>query len=84
MLPLLIVFDSETNENWIWFLGHLREATGSIRGLAICTNATQAVMARMGEIFLGAKHREYTFHLVSNFKKRYHGKVLDDHLWAAA
>ena len=24
------------------------------------------------------------FHLVTNFKKRYHGKVFDDHLWAAA
>nr|XP_051227466.1 uncharacterized protein LOC127345084 isoform X2 [Lolium perenne] len=24
------------------------------------------------------------FHLVSNFKKKFHGKVFDDHLWAAA
>jgi hypothetical protein len=24
------------------------------------------------------------FHLVSNFKKKFHGKVFDDHLWVAA
>jgi len=24
------------------------------------------------------------FHLVTNFKKKFHGKVFDDHLWAAA
>jgi hypothetical protein len=31
----------------------------------------------------GAEHRECMFHLVTNFKKRYHGKVFNDHLWAA-
>ena len=33
------VFDSETNENWIWFMSQLREAIGSPTGLAISTNA---------------------------------------------
>ena len=27
------VFDSETNENWIWFMQMLRQAIGSPRGL---------------------------------------------------
>ncbi|WVZ98568.1 hypothetical protein U9M48_043996 [Paspalum notatum var. saurae] len=30
------VFDSETNENWVWFMQKLREAIGSPSGLAIC------------------------------------------------
>jgi hypothetical protein len=78
------VFDSETNENWIWFMSKLREAIGSPRGLTISTDAGQAVMAGVAEVFPQAEHRECMFHLVSNFKKKYHGKVFDDHLWAAA
>jgi zinc finger SWIM domain-containing protein 3 len=30
------VFDSKTNENWIWFMQMLREAIGSPRDLSIC------------------------------------------------
>jgi hypothetical protein len=78
------VFDSETNENWICFMGRLREAIGSSRGLTICTNAGQAVMTGVTEVFPEVEHRECMWHLVNNFKKRYHGKVFDDHLWAAA
>jgi len=78
------VFDSETNDNWIWFMTQLREAIGAPRGLAICTDAGQAMMAGVAEVFPQAEHRECMFHLVSNFKKKFHGKVFDDHLWAAA
>jgi len=41
-------------------------------------------MAGMAQVFPRAEPRECMFHLVTNFKKRYHGKVFDDHLWAAA
>uniref|UniRef100_A0ACD5WL74 Uncharacterized protein n=1 Tax=Avena sativa TaxID=4498 RepID=A0ACD5WL74_AVESA len=78
------VFDSETNENWIWFMQLLRRAIGSPIGLAICTDAGQSVMTGVKEVFPEAEHRECMFHLVSNFKKKFHGKVFDDHLWAAA
>ncbi|WVZ90494.1 LOW QUALITY PROTEIN: hypothetical protein U9M48_036792 [Paspalum notatum var. saurae] len=78
------VFDSETNDNWIWFMERLREAIGSPRGLAICTDAGQPVMEGVGKVFPEAEHRECMFHLVNNFKKKYNGKVFDDHLWAAA
>ncbi|KAM0888236.1 hypothetical protein ACQ4PT_028486 [Festuca glaucescens] len=78
------VFDSETNENWIWFMQLVRQAIGSPTGLAICTDAGQAVMTGVKEVFPEAEHRECMFHLVSNFKKKFTGKVFDDHLWAAA
>ena len=78
------VFDSKTNDNWKWFMERVREAIGSPRGLTICTDAGQAVMSGVGDVFLEAEHRECMFHLVSNFKKKFHGKVFDDHLWTAA
>ena len=85
MYPVAVgVFDSETNENWIWFMQRLRDAIGSPLGLAICTDAGQSVMVGVKEVFPSAEHRECMLHLVTNFKKRYTGKVFEDHLWAAA
>jgi hypothetical protein len=85
MYPVCVgVFASEDNENWIWFMENLRQAIGSPRGLAICTDAGQAVMNGVTTIYPEAEHRECMHHLVTNFKKRYTGKVFDDNLWAAA
>ena len=63
-------FYSKTNDNWKWFMERVREAIGSPRGLTICTDAGQAVMLGVGDVFPEAEHREYMFHLVSNFKKK--------------
>ena len=41
-------------------------------------------MNGVSEVFPNAKHRECIYHLVQNFKKRYSGKVFDDHLWASS
>lgn len=85
MYPVAIgVIDSETNENWIWFMERLKEAIGIPAGLAFCTDCGQAVMAGVHEVFPTAEHRECMWHLVQDFKKRYTGKVFDDHLWLAA
>jgi transposase-like protein len=78
------VIDSETSANWIWFLQKLRDAIGAPPGLAICKDAGQGVMAGVKEVFPNAEHRECMLHLVSNFKKRYKGKIFEDHLWPAA
>jgi hypothetical protein len=51
------VFNSETNENWIWFMGRLREAIDSPRGLTICTDAGQAVMTGVKEVFPEVEHK---------------------------
>ena len=85
MYPVCVgVFASEDNENWIWFMENLRQAIGSPRGLAICTDAGQAVMNGVKTIYPEVEHRECMHHLVTNFKKRYTGKVFDENLWAAA
>jgi hypothetical protein len=81
MYPIAFgVMDSETNENWIWFMQRLREAIGSPIGLAICTDCGQVVMAGVKEAFPNVEHRECMFHLVQNFKKRWSGQVFPDHL----
>ncbi|WVZ64081.1 hypothetical protein U9M48_013650 [Paspalum notatum var. saurae] len=69
------IFDSETNENWKWFMTQLREAIGSPRGLAIHTDAGQPVMTAVNEVFPLAEKRECMFHLVNNFKKQYSRKT---------
>jgi hypothetical protein len=55
------VFDSETSENWEWFLERLREAIGTPNGLAICTDAGQAIMGAVEKVFPTAEHRECMF-----------------------
>jgi hypothetical protein len=68
-----------------WSVGlSLRDAIGTPEGLAICTDDGQGVMAGVKEVLPTAEHRECMLHLVMNFKKRYSGKIFDDHLWAAA
>ncbi|CAO2177369.1 unnamed protein product, partial [Urochloa humidicola] len=85
MYPVAVgVIDSETNDNWKWFMERLKEAIGCPPGLTFCTDCGQAVMHGVTEVFPNAEHRECMYHLVHNFKKRFSGKVFDDHLWAAA
>ena len=84
MYPVAIsVIDSETNENWVWFMERLKEAIDTLEGLTFYTDCVQAVMNGVSEVFPNAEHRECMYHLVQNFKKRYNGKVFDDHLWAS-
>lgn len=85
MYPVAIgVIDSETNENWEWFMNRLKEAIGNPVGLTFSTDCGQAVMHGVSAVFSYAEHRECMYHLVQNFKKRHSGQIFDDHLWASA
>eukprot|EP00267_Zea_mays_P029918 XP_008661040.1 uncharacterized protein LOC103640186 [Zea mays] len=84
MYPVAIgVFDSETNDNWTWFFQRLKEAIGNPIGLTFCTDYGQEVMKAVSEVYPTTEHRECMWHMVQNFKKRFTGKVFDDHLWPA-
>jgi hypothetical protein len=61
----------------------LREAIGCPAGMTFSTDCGLAVMNGVSEVFPDAEHRECMWHLVQNFKKRYSGKVFDEHLWQA-
>lgn len=53
-------------------------------GLAICSDAGKGIDTAVERVYGYAEHRECMRHLVVNFKKKFHGKVFNDHLWPAA
>jgi hypothetical protein len=46
MFPLAFgLFDTETKENWIWFMEQLGKAIGPLPRLAVCTDACKGLEA---------------------------------------
>ncbi|XP_078176238.1 uncharacterized protein LOC144569652 [Carex rostrata] len=78
------VFDLETNENWGWFMAQLKRAIGTPPGLAISSDAGKGLGNAIASVFPDSKHRECMRHLMSNFKKKFHGEIFDTHMWPAA
>ncbi|CAO2190652.1 unnamed protein product, partial [Urochloa humidicola] len=66
-------FDSETKDNWAWFLRQLQKAIGNPPYLAINSDASKAIKAAVEEVYPWAEHRECFFHLIKNFAKKFHG-----------
>ena len=74
MYPIAFGFiDSETEDNWIWFMSQLNKAIGNAYPLAICTDACKGLENAVKQIFPQAEHRECFRHLMQNFIKRYSG-----------
>jgi hypothetical protein len=47
MFPLAFgFFDSETKENWIWFMEQLKKAIGPLEKLVVCTDACKGLKQR--------------------------------------
>ena len=78
------VFDSETEENWTWFMVQLQRAIGTTGGLVICTDACKGLETTVGAVFPTAEYRECMRHLYGNFMKHFQGDVFTDHLYPAA
>jgi hypothetical protein len=72
---------SKMTENWIWFMEMSRDALRIPEGLTFCIDARQAIKIVVGQVFPNIEDRECMIHLVNNFKKMYHGKIFNDHLW---
>ena len=52
MYPVAVgVIDSETNENWVWFMKRLKKVIGTPEGLTFCTDYGQAVMNVLVKFF---------------------------------
>ena len=63
------VFDSETKENWDWFMENLKSAIGTPEGLVICTDACKGLETAVHIVFPTAEHRECFRHMIMNFRK---------------
>jgi hypothetical protein len=84
MFPVAIGFiDSETDENWTWFMSQLNKAIGPVSPLAICTDACKGLENAVKKVFPAADQRECFRHLWGNFSKKFKGDVYT-RLWPAA
>lgn len=79
------VFESESTENWAWFMDKLHMAIGSPVGLVLSTDAGKGIHTTVTRVFNnGVEHRECMRHLVKNFQKRFSGEVFERNLWSAS
>jgi zinc finger SWIM domain-containing protein 3 len=78
------VFDLENTTNWEWFMTQLKRAIGALPGLAISSDAGKGLESAIVSVFPDCEHRECMRHLMTNFKKKFHGDVFDTHMWPAA
>jgi len=78
------IFDSETEDNWKWFLQQLSRAIGDVPNLVICSDACKGLEKAVGVVFPTAENRECMRHLYQNSLKHYSGDVITDHLYLAA
>ena len=78
------IFETETKDNWEWFMVHLHRAIGRPDGLVICTDACKGLETAVGKVFPKAEYRECMRHLYGNFIKHYQGDVFTEHLYPAA
>jgi hypothetical protein len=49
--------DSESKDNWVWFMTQLRRAIGNIEKVAICTDAGKELMTVVELVFPHADKR---------------------------
>ncbi|WVZ87679.1 hypothetical protein U9M48_034280, partial [Paspalum notatum var. saurae] len=78
------IFETETEDNWKWFMQQLHKAIGCPPGLVICTDACKGLEIAVGAVFPQAEYRECMRHLYANFIKYYQGDVFTEHLYPAA
>ncbi|CAL5046029.1 unnamed protein product [Urochloa decumbens] len=77
MFPLAFgLFDSESKNNWIWFMEQLRKAIGVMPHLAVCTDACKGLESAVKQVFPWAEQRECFRHLMENMKKNFSGSLL--------
>jgi transposase-like protein len=85
ILPVAFgLFDSETKENWIWFMEQLGSAFGPIPNLIICTDALKGLEIAVEKVFPWAEQSECFRHLMENMKKNFTGTEYAKYMWLAA
>jgi hypothetical protein len=75
-------FDSETHENWTWFMIHLQRAIGNLPLLEVSTDACKGLENAVKVVFSHAKQMECFRYMIQNYVKRFLGGV--EHMYPAA
>jgi transposase-like protein len=85
MFPLAFgFFQSETKDDWIWFMEKLRKSISVLPRLVVCTDAGTCLLDAVKEVFPQAEQRECFRHMVENMKKRFTGTAYAENTWPAA
>jgi len=66
-------FESETLENWQWFMTQLKKAVGDLPVLAVCSDACKGLMGAVNRVFPNTEKRECFRHLMQNYIKHHAG-----------
>jgi transposase-like protein len=76
MFPLAFgLFDSETKDNWVWFMEQLGNAIGPVENLVVHTDACKGLETAVKKVFPWAEQRECFRHLMENMNKLFHGNI---------
>ena len=76
MFPVAFgLFETETEENWVWFMRQLRRSIGHMDPLAISTDACKGLTNAVKEVFPRAEGRECHAHMMLNLYSHYAGSV---------
>ena len=51
------IFDSETEDNWKWFMTQLHRAVGFLKGMVIMTDACKGLETAVGDVFPQAEYK---------------------------
>ncbi|XP_061340661.1 uncharacterized protein LOC133287124 [Gastrolobium bilobum] len=80
------VVDSETKENWKWFLNLLQEDIGShvVHGWNFISDQQKGLIPALQEVMPGAHHRFCVQHVWKNFIKQWKDKAIRGIVWEAA
>ncbi|XP_066374632.1 uncharacterized protein [Miscanthus floridulus] len=85
MYPLAFgFFDSETKENWTWFMEQLSKSIGPMENLDVYTDACKGLEAAVAKVFSNSEQGECFRHLMENMKKYYLGDVYAKNMWPVA
>lgn len=74
MFPVAFgIVSEETDDNWFWFLEHLKVAIGNRRDLVFVSDRNHGILEGVKSVFSESKHGYCYKHLTANLKDKFRG-----------